>query len=131
MDEAELNAIRAARMAELRQNQGSGAAQGSSTADSPGAGSNDQHENLLANALTIEAKERLSRVRMVKPHRAQAVEQYVIRLATSGQLRRRLGEEEIVEILDGLARDEQKQSGKIVFSRQQKYGDDDDDGFFD
>lgn len=52
---------------------------------------------------------------LVRPDRAKAVEQYIIRLAQSGQVRRKLGEDDIVEILNGIARDQQKQNEtKIV-----------------
>lgn len=51
----------------------------------------------------------------MRPDRAKAVEQYIIRLAQSGQVRRKLGEDDIVEILNGISRDQQKQNEtKIV-----------------
>jgi programmed cell death protein 5 len=83
----------------------------------------------LDQVLEPNARERLSRVNLVRPERARAVEQYIVKLVQSGQIRRKLGESDIVEILDGLARDESKRNEtQIVFSRKQV---DDDDDFFD
>lgn len=69
----------------------------------------------LDQVLEPEARARLSRVNLVRPDRAKAVEQYIVRLVQTGQVRRKLGEEDIVEILNGVARDQQKQNEtKIV-----------------
>lgn len=55
-----------------------------------------------------------------------------MRLAQSGQVRRKLGESDIVEILNGMARDEAKRNeSQIVFSRKESSLDEDDDDFFD
>jgi programmed cell death protein 5 len=94
---------------------------------------NTTRDNALSGALdqVLEpsARERLSRVNLVRPERARAVEQYIVKLVQSGQIRRKLGESDIVEILDGLARDESKRNEtQIVFSRKQV---DEDDDFFD
>ncbi|ODQ62686.1 hypothetical protein WICANDRAFT_60743 [Wickerhamomyces anomalus NRRL Y-366-8] len=130
MDEAELNAIRAARLQELQRNAGQGSSQGQSS------GQSQEAQGLSAaldQVLEPEARARLSRVNLVRPDRAKAVEQYIIRLAQSGQVRRKLGEDDIVEILNGIARDQQKQNEtKIVFSRKQTANEsEDDDDFFD
>ncbi|ONH68884.1 Programmed cell death protein 5 [Cyberlindnera fabianii] len=125
MDDAELEAIRAARLKELQKSSGQG---GSQEGQSSGLSA------ALDQVLEPAARERLSRVNMVRPDRAKAVEQYIMRLAQSGQVRRKLGESDIVEILNGLARDEQKKNETtIVFSRKQTAldEDDDDDDFFD
>lgn len=116
MDETELNAIRAARFAELQKGQ-----------DSP---QNDQKFTLLSQVLEPSARERLSRVRMVRPERADQVEQYVVKMIQMGSIQRKLAEKDIVDLLDSLSRDEKKQS-KIVFDRRLAPADDEDDDFFD
>lgn len=65
----------------------------------------------------------------MRPDRAEQVEQYLIKMASSGALNRKVGEKDIVEILDSLSRDEKKQT-KIVFERRGAEDDDEDD-FFD
>lgn len=87
---------------------------------------------MLAQILEPQARERLSRVRIVRSDRADAVEQYLIKLASTGSLQRKVSEDDLVEILDSLSRDEKKQTqSKIVFNRRTTVDDDDDDDFFD
>ncbi|EEQ36501.1 hypothetical protein EJF18_10632 [Clavispora lusitaniae] len=112
MDEAELNAIRAARLAELQKNS---APQGQ-----------EEKFSVLAQVLEPSARERLARVRIVRPERADQVEQYLVKMLSMGSITRKLGEADIVELLDSLSRDEKK-SSQIVFERR----DDSDDDFFD
>ncbi|KAJ8139257.1 hypothetical protein OY671_007531 [Metschnikowia pulcherrima] len=118
MDETELNAIRAARMKELQNGQGQG---------SPDP-QQEQKFSMLSQVLEPSARERLSRVRMVRPERAEQVEQYLIKMISVGSITRKIGEKDIVEILESVSRGDQKQS-KIVFERRNE--DEDEDDFFD
>ncbi|ODV85222.1 hypothetical protein CANARDRAFT_199315 [[Candida] arabinofermentans NRRL YB-2248] len=132
MDDAELAAIRAARLQEMQRNSPGGSGAGS------GQGSPDPVQSIMSQILTPAANERLSRVRMVKPDRVTAVENYLVRLFQTGAIKNRVGEDDIVEILDKLAKDERRSNEtKIVFDRRDYAGvggagdDDDDDDFFD
>lgn len=137
MDDAELNAIRQARLAELQRNAAGGGSSTNPSSSSSGGTQDLAQENMtitiLNRVLTNEARERLSRVKIVRPDRAQAVENYIIKLYSMGQIHQKLGEKDIVQILDGLSRDsQQKQQTKITFNRKNIAGDDeDDDDFFD
>ena len=72
--------------------------------------------------LEPEALERLSRVSLVRPDRAQSVEQYLQQLISTGQLRHKISENEIVEILNGVAKEQNKRNEtKIIFNRKDKY----------
>lgn len=117
MDEAELNAIRQARLAELQ----------NSATRTPSA-QDDQKITVLSQVLETSARERLARVRIVRPERAEQVEQYLVKMVQMGNIRKKVTEDDIVSILDSLARDQGTQS-KIVFNR--KNDDDSDDDFFD
>lgn len=137
MDDAELNAIRQARLAELQRNAAGGGSSTNPSSSSSGGAQDLAQENMtitiLNRVLTNEARERLSRLKIVRPDRAQAVENYIIKLYSMGQIHQKLGEKDIVQILDGLSRDsQQKQQTKITFNRKNIAGDDeDDDDFFD
>ncbi|EMG48830.1 hypothetical protein G210_0536 [Candida maltosa Xu316] len=140
MDDAELNAIRQARLAELQKNASGATNSASSSSSSTAAASQQQQaaEAVLARVLETEARERLSRVRIVRPDRAQAVENYILKLYQMGQIRQKLTEKDVVQILDGISRDtQQKQQTKITFDRKNTVdfddddGDEDDDDFFD
>lgn len=111
MDDNELNAIRQARLAELQK-------------QAP----LDGKITVLNQALDVSARERLARVRIVRPERAEAVENYIIKLIQMGGLSKKLGEKDIVEILNGVARDEKKNEVKVVFNRRELS---DDEDFFD
>lgn len=56
-------------------------------------------EGVLRMALTSEARQRLSNVKMVKPELASSIEEYVIQLASSGRLKRPLDDEQIKQML--------------------------------
>ncbi|GME82742.1 unnamed protein product [Ambrosiozyma monospora] len=131
MEDAELAAIRAARLAELQRNAQGGSSSQQSNGKSPAGPSPSQA--IISQILETEAKERLSRVRLVKPERVQAVENYLVKLYQSGAVRTKISEDDIVEILEKVAKDERKGTqNKIVFNRREvSYGDDDDDDFFD
>ncbi|KAJ3305364.1 hypothetical protein HDV03_001657 [Kappamyces sp. JEL0829] len=88
MDGDELAAIRAKRMAELRAQQGGGASQG------PAMGMAG-----LAQILSPEARERLARIRIVKEEKARGVEEMLIRMAQSGQIRGKVSETQLIDIL--------------------------------
>ncbi|SCU89455.1 LANO_0D04984g1_1 [Lachancea nothofagi CBS 11611] len=132
----ELQAIREARLQELKQHSGSSS---NAPADQKPAGES------VAALLQPQALERLSRVSLVRPDRVRAVEAYLQQLAARGQISRKVTEEEIVEILNGVARDEnRKNNTKIIFDRRDQFpvdganaaksvtdDDDDDDDFFD
>ena len=138
MDDAELNAIRQARLAELQRNAAGGGSSTNPSSSSSGGAQDLAQENMtitiLNRVLTNEARERLSRVKIVRSDRAQAVENYIIKLYSMGQIHQKLGEKDIVQVLDGLSRDsQQKQQTKITFNRKNIAADDDedDDDFFD
>jgi programmed cell death protein 5 len=70
----------------------------------------------------------LGRVRLVKESRATDVENRLIALARSGQLRSKVTEEQLKELLGAVAENtREKSGGDIVISRRKGGWDDDDD----
>ncbi|GAA5916044.1 Sdd2p [Sporobolomyces salmoneus] len=158
--DGDLEAIRAKRMAEL---QGSSSGGGPSSSRLPpgaapgaggagaggpgGAGGEDQaakmaaeeeqRRTIMRQILSNEARERLSRIGLVKPERARSIEQLLMRMAQSGQLRGRVSEEQLIDVLDQVEAMEKGQSGaggagsgskaagKITFTRKSAYDSDD------
>ncbi len=59
-------------------------------------------ENVMRIALTSEARQRLTNVRMVKPDVANAIEEYIIQLASSGRLKRTIDDEQLKELLSSI-----------------------------
>ena len=68
-------------------------------------------ENIIRMALTSEARQRLTNIRMVKPDIARIIEEYVIQLAQSGKLNKTIDDEQLKEILGSLQ--ERKKEFKI------------------
>lgn len=146
MDDAELQAIRAARLQEMQKNADSGSNNNSSNSGV------SVNESVVNQMLDIDAKERLNRVRLVKPDRVAAVEKYILQLATAGGLRGKLSEDDLVDLLDRVARDERRHTATTITFARREYAtnagggdsnsndarksngdgsDDDDDDFFD
>ncbi len=71
--------------------------------DTPGTANKDQEiqvrERLLKVLLTSDARERLTRIKMVKPEVAKAIENTIVQLASSGRLKKAVSDEEIKDYL--------------------------------
>ncbi|EJP62277.1 hypothetical protein ACQRIT_007928 [Beauveria bassiana] len=131
MDDSELEQIRKARLEQLKA-QGGGA--GGSRQGGGGGGAQDQEQkrqqqddarqSILNQILQPEAADRLGRIRLVKEERATEIENRLIALAQSGQLRQKVTEEQLKELLSAVA--DKKEEEKIVVSRRKVWDDDDD-----
>ncbi|HUH99884.1 MAG TPA: DNA-binding protein [Nitrososphaerales archaeon] len=66
-------------------------------------------ENVMRIALTSEARQRLSNVRMVKPDVARAIEEYIMQLASSGRLKRSIDDEQLKELLSSIQGTEKRE----------------------
>ncbi|OTA98440.1 hypothetical protein M426DRAFT_31653, partial [Hypoxylon sp. CI-4A] len=130
MADAELEQIRKARLEQLKAQSGGGAS-------SPGAGQGgnqreqqqqqeaEARQSILNQILHPEAADRLGRIRLVKEERATDVENRLIMLARTGQLRQKVTEAQLKELLNAVA--ENKEEEKIVVNRRKNWDDEDDD----
>ncbi|KAH8102941.1 DNA-binding TFAR19-related protein [Cristinia sonorae] len=127
MEDSELAAIRSARMNQLQQ---PGAPGGSAEEDSKRAAEEQMRRDLLATVLDTAARERLSRIALVSADRARQIEAMLLRLAQSGQLRGRVTEQQLIDLLEQADEAQTKaapKKGAIVFQRRKGGFDDDDD----
>jgi len=132
MEDNDLEEIRKARLAQLK-SQGSAAArtgQGSSGGRDDGKQQQeaDARQSILDQILEPSAADRLGRIRLVKESRATDVENRLIMLARSGQLRQKVTEEQLKELLNAVAETKEE---KIVISRRKGGWDNDDDDLLD
>ncbi|KAG0275369.1 hypothetical protein BGZ95_008859 [Linnemannia exigua] len=157
MEDDELAQIRARRMAELRAQSGGAPSSGmgglpvghqtnSSTYhhsyqrhSGMSGGKKDEEEKakksqmeemrrtMLIQILDGEARERLSRIAMVKADKARAVEDLLIRMAQGGQVRAKITEKQLIELLEQVNQ-QTKSETKIVYNRR-RYDDSDEDDF--
>ncbi|KAE8824945.1 hypothetical protein PTNB73_07168 [Pyrenophora teres f. teres] len=130
MSDEDLEQIRRARLQQLQQ-QGGGGGRGqggeSSEQDSRKQQEADQRSSILSQILLPEAADRLGRIRLVKESRATDIENRLIMLARTGQLRQKVTEEQLKEILGAVAEAQEKDEQKIVVNRRGGGWDDDDD----
>ncbi|KAI0648285.1 DNA-binding TFAR19-related protein [Trametes meyenii] len=127
MEDPELAAIRAARMGQASQGSG-GAPSGEDQAKRDA--EEQMRRDLLATILDAAARERLARIALVSPDRAQQIEAILLRMVQAGQLRGRVSEPQLIELLDQIDGAQSKaapKKGAIVFQRRKGGFDDDDD----
>jgi len=132
MADPELAALRAARLNQLQQSSGVSGDNGQS-----GAGNSEETEkrraeeqmrrDLLATALEPAARERLSRIALVSPTRSSQIESILLRMLQAGQLRGRVSEQQLIDLLEQADDAQKKASGQgtIVFQRRVDLDDDD------
>ncbi|KAH6665864.1 PDCD5-related protein [Plectosphaerella plurivora] len=134
MEDAELAALRKARLEQLKAQGGGGGGRGGSSsgggdpqrqAEQRQQQEKEAREHILGQILHPEAADRLGRIRLVKEERATEVENRLIMLAQSGQLRSKVTETQLKELLNAVA--DTKEAEKIVVSRRKGWDDDDDD----
>ncbi|KAK6522052.1 hypothetical protein TWF281_002621 [Arthrobotrys megalospora] len=128
MDDDDLQKIRQARLQQLQQEQGGS---GGGQADQQGAQREAEAEarkSMLSQILTPEANDRLGRIALVKADRARDLENRLIMMARSGQIRQRITDTELRGMLESVSGAEgKKEEGKVVFRRRGGGFDDDED----
>jgi len=91
----------------------------------------EMRRTAVSQIIDNDARERLSRIALVRPQRARQVEDMLIRMAQTGQLRGRVTEEQLISVLDQLERAESgstasvNQPKKITYVRKDAFDDDD------
>ncbi|KAF2089990.1 DNA-binding TFAR19-related protein, partial [Saccharata proteae CBS 121410] len=130
MSDADLEEIRKARLQQLRQQQGPAASASSagdaSAEDAQRSREADARQSILSQILLPDAADRLGRIRLVKESRATDIENRLIMLARSGQLRQKVTEEQLKDLLGAVSEQEEKTQKKIVVQRRGGWDDDDD-----
>ncbi|CAI4218274.1 unnamed protein product [Parascedosporium putredinis] len=121
----ELEQIRKARLEQLKSSGGGkGGGQQADQEQQKRQQQADARRSMLDQILHPEAADRLGRIRMVKESRATEIENRLLMLAQSGQLRQKVTEEQLKELLNAVA--DNKEEEKIVVSRRKAWDDDDD-----
>ncbi|EMD34428.1 hypothetical protein CERSUDRAFT_117301 [Gelatoporia subvermispora B] len=129
MEDPELAAIRAARMNQMQQNAPQGAPQGEDESKRAAA-EEEMRRDLMSKVLDSPARERLARIALVAPDRARQIEAILLRMAQTGQIRSRVTEDQLIELLEQVEETQSKSApkkGTIVFQRRKGGLDDDDD----
>jgi len=83
--------------------------------------------DVLATLLDPAARERLSRIALVSPERSRHIEEILLRLMQSGQLRGRVSEQQLIELLEQAdeAQSKSKSTKPSISFKRRKDPDDD------
>ncbi|MBW0474908.1 hypothetical protein O181_014623 [Austropuccinia psidii MF-1] len=143
MLDPELEAIRQKRLKELAGGEDASSLSSAmpNLGNRPGASAEDEakaaeqeeiRRTLVSQILDSDSRERLSRIALVRPQRAREIEDMLIRMARTGQLRGRVTEEQLISVLDQIEKAENNSSltsnssKKITYIRKEVFDDDDD-----
>eukprot|EP00128_Syssomonas_multiformis_P013433 Colp12_sorted_trinity150504_noHs@696 len=85
----------------------------------------EARQAILTQVLAQEARARLSNIILVKPDKGRAVEEMIVRMAQTGQLRKKVDEAELIKMLDQVNQVVKKDT-HIKYTRR-RIDDDDDD----
>lgn len=83
--------------------------------------------SLLAQILDQTARARLNSIALVKPEKAKMVENMLIQMAQTGQIGGKIGESQLVSLLERVSEQTQKKT-TVKFDRR-RYADSDDDDY--
>jgi len=83
----------------------------------------ERRKAILLQILTSEARERLSRISLVKPEKARQVEDILIRSAQMGQLVEKVDEAKLISFLEQL-NEKTKKETKVTIQRRHHADDD-------
>uniref|UniRef100_A0A673AR76 Programmed cell death protein 5 n=1 Tax=Sphaeramia orbicularis TaxID=375764 RepID=A0A673AR76_9TELE len=122
MADDELEAIRRQRMAELQ------AKHGVRTEHEPENVESEMRNSILAQVLDQSARARLSNLALVKPEKANAVENYLIQMARFGKLGGKITESGLIEILEKVSQQTEKKT-TVTFNRRRVMDSDDEDDY--
>ncbi|EIM90284.1 DNA-binding TFAR19-like protein [Stereum hirsutum FP-91666 SS1] len=130
MADPELAALRAARLNQLQQSGGPAGGAGGQGGEEEAANRQREEQmrgDLLATVLEPAARERLSRISLVSPERSRQIEGILLRMAQSGQLRGRVSENQLIDLLEQAEEAQSKTAAKGTIKFQRRELDDDDD----
>ncbi|XP_039800002.1 DNA-binding protein DDB_G0278111-like isoform X1 [Panicum virgatum] len=119
MADPELEAIRQRRMQELMAQRGGANQQNASQQKAQEDAKQEAEERrqmMLAQILSSEARERLSRIALVKPDKARGVEDVLLRAAQTGGISEKVSEERLISLLEQINTQTTKQTKVTVVS---------------
>uniref|UniRef100_A0A3Q2Q135 Programmed cell death protein 5 n=1 Tax=Fundulus heteroclitus TaxID=8078 RepID=A0A3Q2Q135_FUNHE len=116
MADEELEAIRRQRMAELQTKHAD--ASNNQQGEEAKQRETEMRNSILAQVLDQSARARLSNLALVKPEKANAVENYLIQMARFGKLGGKITESGLIEILEKVSQQTEKKTTVTVSSSE-------------
>ncbi|XP_063535614.1 programmed cell death protein 5 [Cydia strobilella] len=125
MADPELEQIRQQRLAQLQ-------AQHGGTGDPNKAKQQEERmeeakHTILAQALSQDARARLNTIKLSRPEKGAMVENMICRMAQMGQVRTKISEQELIQLLESVNQQMGKSTSTVKFDRRRAALDSDDD----
>ncbi|EFN54396.1 hypothetical protein CHLNCDRAFT_24727, partial [Chlorella variabilis] len=127
--DAELEAIRQRRMAQLMEQAGGGGKAPATPEEMQAQeeqreAAEEQRRAMLMNLMQPSARDRLARISLVKPDKARAIEDMLIMAARRGQIQEKVSEARLIELLEQVSEQTEKKT-KVTIQRRRGALDDD------
>ncbi|XP_008543303.1 programmed cell death protein 5 [Microplitis demolitor] len=126
MADPELEMIRQQRMAQLRSQYQGGDESNQKAAEEQRQKIQEMKHSILTQVLDQSARARLNTLSLGKPEKAKMVEEMLVSMAQRGQLPGKLGEKELISLLESVNQQTQKTT-TVKFDRRRAALDSDDD----
>ncbi|KAJ2555273.1 hypothetical protein EV175_002308 [Coemansia sp. RSA 1933] len=126
MDHSELEALKEAQVPGY----GGGSQQNTQASKAQAQQNEEERQSLLARILDQDARERLGRIAMVKSDLARGVEDMLIHMAKMNQIRKKVTEDELKDMLEEIS-NKNRQETKIIVSRKEFDDSDDEEEEYD
>jgi len=126
MSDSDLDAIRQQRLAQLQSQYKGGDGANQQAAQEKQQQMEDMRHSILTQVLDQSARARLNTLSLGKPGKAKMVEEMLVSMAQRGQLPGRLGEQELIGLLESVNQQTRKTT-TVKFDRRRAALDSDDD----
>ncbi|XP_013190772.1 programmed cell death protein 5 [Amyelois transitella] len=127
MDDPDLEKIRQQRLAQLQAQHGGGDPNQAKAQEERMQAMEEAKHSILAQALDQNARARLNTIKISKPEKAAMVENMICRMAQMGQVRNKISEQELIQILESVNQQMPKTTSSVKFDRRRAAIDSDDD----
>lgn len=129
MDDPELEMIRKQRLAELQGQRGMGDSNAANQEQERKQAMEDAKHSILSQVLSQDSRARLNTIKLSKPEKGAMVENMICRMAQMGQIRGKISEQELIQLLESVNSQIPKSSSTVKFDRRRCALDSDDDDF--
>jgi len=129
MEDPDLDAIRKQRLAQLQAGYQGGDNQSAESKEKQVQAQQDAKNSILSQILDQSARARLNTLSLGKPEKGRMVEDMLVRMAQSGQIRNKISESDFIGILESVNAQLPQNSTSVKFDRRRAAFDSDDDDF--
>ncbi|KRT79207.1 hypothetical protein AMK59_7824 [Oryctes borbonicus] len=130
MDDPELEEIRKNRLAQLQSQYNAGDQAANQKAQEEKLKAQEDAKNsILSQILDQQARARLNTLMLGKPEKGKMIESMLIQMAQGGRLRSRIGEKELIDLLENVNSQLPQHKTSVKFDRRRAALDSDDDDF--